>query len=667
MPNDNTIPTKYRDFKNLADSYNTLRNMDRSERTDIYQNAKDRLKTSTVAADNCLRDIVESLRKQKQATDRWADAKHHLRTEPWKSLCAILRKRRILTISANLISANNLNQSRRDALNEGDQSELVCETVIADIANQLRNMIYIERSLSKLALKRRISSEKVFVRSWINKMTLDRNKWMITGVVALIATTLKLISDFIYYSYFDLGLLPHLVSDSLSTNALNQVILLVIVVSLVFFAVLVLLMKFIGRVVIASLVWRTCRALWNWNRKTSGIIRNVRKSRNRLRTYIQRDIAAFNPPNIPQKYNDNYASTLGEQIDGIHRDFVGCRSFVSRGGRRTLRFLYWGGAIFFTLFLLAIEKSYEAHQVLAGDTKMLIVTSNPILPVYKDVSKIGFSESYLFVTRAVDNTRDTLSASSFLKLVLVHGFELLGTFFNDDDGTDDREISVGIITRDNIVCMESLPEDRGICDVPTPTDNDDGPSSCVGCSPHSEFPDISVLERSVGTVVLQLRYGMELVSEIESILRGLAADLIIPVQSGRAEQLTRSEISRIVSQHCGGRFRILDPILFRRDESSVTYDPEALSRAFDELRWLDFDLLYVVGFASADGSEFYNDSLADDRSQFVIDYLQDREDSVGSILQLDELGNVDLGGENHPMQGIANSRSVWIVACNEVY
>lgn len=70
--------------------------------------------------------------------------------------------------------------------------------------------------------------------------------------------------------------------------------------------------------------------------------------------------------------------------------------------------------------------------------------------------------------------------------------------------------------------------------------------------------------------------------------------------------------------------------------------------------------LRVFGFASPDGREGHNKGLAEDRANVVMEEIKNRYPACSySDSKIKPIG------ENHPINGIANSRSAVIVACRE--
>ena len=114
----------------------------------------------------------------------------------------------------------------------------------------------------------------------------------------------------------------------------------------------------------------------------------------------------------------------------------------------------------------------------------------------------------------------------------------------------------------------------------------------------------------------------------------------------------------------GQQVHISKFIWFNRDDSEVETNP-ANKGNIDKFvsRWVGkIDQWTVFGFASPDGERTRNDSLSEDRAEAVKGLMcpfnkkTDCEAKFGTI-------EIKDSGENHPINGVANSRSAVIAVC----
>ena len=106
--------------------------------------------------------------------------------------------------------------------------------------------------------------------------------------------------------------------------------------------------------------------------------------------------------------------------------------------------------------------------------------------------------------------------------------------------------------------------------------------------------------------------------------------------------------------------RISPPIVFRpreSDEPAATAGPDSVEHAVWSLRLDDADRakLYVFGYASADGPRNYNQTLSEQRAAQVVRMLDRRtRRRVAGTFPM---------GEDHLVNGVAESRGARLVAC----
>lgn len=120
------------------------------------------------------------------------------------------------------------------------------------------------------------------------------------------------------------------------------------------------------------------------------------------------------------------------------------------------------------------------------------------------------------------------------------------------------------------------------------------------------------------------------------------------------EQRLRSFLAEKTA--CGkARFEMSDTIRFDWRDSGLNKAAKGQVADFVE-RSRQVKKLWVFGFASPDGETRHNKELAKKRVQAVVDKIKTEHSYHGYI-------STNPIGENHPINGIANSRSAVIAAC----
>lgn len=137
-------------------------------------------------------------------------------------------------------------------------------------------------------------------------------------------------------------------------------------------------------------------------------------------------------------------------------------------------------------------------------------------------------------------------------------------------------------------------------------------------------------------------------------------DRLIRAVEGRSPQypVTEQRLTSYLAERsaCGNaRFDMSDFILFYRTKSELDKAAKGLVAEFMK-RNGQIKKLWVFGFASPDGEDELNKGLAEVRVKAVRKEIQAGRSYSGDIA-------VKPIGEDHPINGIANSRSVVIAAC----
>ena len=110
---------------------------------------------------------------------------------------------------------------------------------------------------------------------------------------------------------------------------------------------------------------------------------------------------------------------------------------------------------------------------------------------------------------------------------------------------------------------------------------------------------------------------------------------------------------------CVGDLRISPPVVFRpytSDQLAATAGPDSLDHAIQSLQLEDADgaQLYVFGYASADGPGRHNRTLSKQRADHVSALVEETTRQVADTFPM---------GEDHLVNGVAESRGARLVAC----
>lgn len=665
-------------FRSAVRHWKKLNKLDKEQMNKLRHKATSRVEDRVSAVTTCLDDSIESLKVLRNSTVEWATAKLEARKEPWKTLTQIFRRQH-KEERTNVKQSNDLHPSEHDE-RDSEQNPPVCSQNEVDEATKaVKTLLIIEIVSCLLALKRSVLYECRYLTACIKEIISGQNKWLVTGVSTATATLIYITEDLIYFFYFDLGIIALKSGDLLSASAMGRFILHFIIALAAYLGLLVIMKCLATVLAITKLTSRTLRVRRKWYAMTRTIDRRIAKSKGKLSNYVTRGVGFLNPPvksvtKLTKRWKSIKKDFHNECAD-ICDSFYQYRESLLERRRKTMLFSYVLIPIMLILLSLGMEKSYDAYRTLAGDYQIVIVPNNPDMPTLVNVSKVGTSDSYVFVTTAFDKgdySQRDLSRPLFPVVDRVQFLQkhLLTQILSGENGT--RPVSA--ITRDSILCMESARESASICTdlkpVPEPPDVRSIPSILYLAIPAS--PDLSIIEDGIMDIQLSLENVDQAVLDAGSTLVEILKHLKSVPEVATDEELTRNQLSEIVRNDCDGHVEVLEPILFERDKDVIVGGNDALSSIVSQLNRSAPDRLYVIGFASPDGNQGHNLSLALDRREFVISFLRNRGNiDDTSIYRLDELDHLSrqgetpkLGGENHRMQGIANSRSVWVIRCN---
>lgn len=136
-------------------------------------------------------------------------------------------------------------------------------------------------------------------------------------------------------------------------------------------------------------------------------------------------------------------------------------------------------------------------------------------------------------------------------------------------------------------------------------------------------------------------------------------------ESSQIEERLKTEIRNKLAPKCTDDLRISPPVVFRpyrSDQLAATTGPDSLEHAIESLGLEGLEnaneaQLYVFGYASADGPRDYNRTLSEQRAAHVRKLVEKKETQVAGTFHTVPMG------EDHLVNGVAESRGVRLVAC----
>ena len=472
-------------------------------------------------------------------------------------------------------------------------------------------------------------------------------------IAGVILTLVALAYDYFYYSRFNFNILAFY-SDTAGGT-------LIMVVSVVF-AVTVALLVFLTTVIfsifvilsvvlflVISLVWVVVFVLGLPSAWTLGIYRrSVRLSQ--LTLLLASTWAGF------LKVFQDFLNSIDQKVDRLIEKITG-EGFRNRIGKTTVRAV-WLLFIILTIpalvYVAFIEPQYRAQHAYRGDNRVRVVVNQPPDGGADPMIKIGSNRSYLFAVPV--ESRSTGAAGGCARTTASEQ--------KRDDGN--VEIQSGWIEvvvksfRDRIHFFWSnlLSENGAAFKI----SEDEGPLRKFLCKlwlsvqGPLEFvfnfrpPDFK------GAVIALPPPRVHCVYEEGS---DQAAKLCAPAASDGEEWLLREQLARKIG--CQQPLIVSKPFVFMPGEWKDPKDgveaqvEEFRRKCCTSLQKASKRILYVVGFASADGPGNHNRKLALNRAQTIQCLI--RKKFPGWRICTRSLG------EDHLTSGVAHSRSARLVFC----
>ena len=484
------------------------------------------------------------------------------------------------------------------------------------------------------------------VTAWIMK-----HHPLIAGVIL---TLVALAYDYFYYSRFNFNILAFY-----SDTAGGTLIMVVSVVLAVTVALLVFLSTVIFSIIviplsavlflIISLVWVVVFVLGRPSAWTLGIYRrSVRLSQ--LTLLLASTWAGF------LKVFQDFLNTIDQKVDRLIEKITG-EGFRKRIGKTTVRAV-WLLFIILTIpalvYVAFIEPQYRAQHAYRGDNRVRVVVNQPPDGVADPMIKIGSNRSYLFAVPV--ESRSSRAVGGYARKT--------GSEQERGDGNVDMRSSwIAVVVRsfwDRIQFFRSnlLSENGATCNVPEDKDLILKFLWNIWPSGHHllEFifnfrpPDFE------GAVIALPPQRVHCVYEEGS---RKAAKLCARAGTDDEERLLREQLAATIG--CQQPLILSKPFVFMPGEWKKPKDgmeaqvAEFRRKCCSSLRKASKRILYVVGFASADGPGDHNRKLALNRAQTIQCLI--RKKFPGWRICTRSLG------EDHLTSGVAHSRSARLVFC----
>ena len=478
-----------------------------------------------------------------------------------------------------------------------------------------------------------------------------RHRPLIAGVIlALVA----LAYDYFYYSRFNFNILPFY-SDAAGGTfimvvfvVLTVTVALLVILSTVIFSIFVIPLSAFLLLVI-SLVWAVVFVLGQTSAWTLGIYRRSARL-SQLTLLLVSTCAGF------LKVFQDFLNTIDRKVDRLIDAITG-QGFLKRirtTAVAVVRCFFFALTIPALAYVALIEPQYRAHDAYRGENRIRVVVNHPPDGVADRMIKIGSNTSYLFAVPV--ESRSSRAVGGYARKT--------GSEQERGDGNVDMRSSwIAVVVRsfwDRIQFFRSnlLSENGATCNVPE--DKDPIRKFLWNMWPSGyhllEFIFNFRPSDFEGAVIALPPQRVHCVYEEGS---RKAAKLCARAGTDDEERLLREQLAATIG--CQQPLILSKPFVFMPGEWKEPKDRmEAQVAQFrwkccSSLRKASKRILYVVGFASADGPGDHNRKLALNRAQTIQCLI--RKKFPGWRICTRSLG------EDHLTSGVAHSRSARLVFC----
>ena len=478
-----------------------------------------------------------------------------------------------------------------------------------------------------------------------------RHRPLIAGVIlALVA----LAYDYFYYSRFNFSILPFYSDAAEGTfnmvifGVLTVTVALLVILSTAIFSIFVIPPSAILLLAIL-LVWSVVFVLGRPSAWTLGIYRRPARL-SQLTLLLVSMCAGF------LKVFHNFLNTIDRKV-GCLIDVITGQRFLKRIRTTTVTVVwcfFFGLTIPVLAYVAFIEPQYRAHDAYLGENRIRVVVNHPPDGVADPMIKIGSNTSYLFAVPVESRSSEAVGGCA----------QKTGSEQKRGDGNVEMLGSwIEVLLRpfcDRIHFFRSnlLSENAATSNVPEDKDPIRKFLWKMLSSGHHLLEFIFNFRPTdfEGAVIALPPPRVHCVYEEGS---GQAAKLCAPAASAGEEKALREQLAREIG--CQQPLIVSKPFVFMPGDWTKPIDgvetqvEEFLQKCCSSLGKELKHILYVVGFASADGPGDQNEKLACDRAQTIRCLIKKK--FPGWRIHTRSLG------EDHLTSGVADSRSARIVFC----
>ena len=477
-------------------------------------------------------------------------------------------------------------------------------------------------------------------------------------IIAGVTLTLAALAyDSFYYSRFNFNILPFY-SDP-AGDTLNTVVFVVLATTV---ALLIFLSTFIFSIIViplsaflfvaVSLIWAVVFVLGRPSAWALGIYHRSAKHSQLILLLIGR-LAGW------LKVLQDFLNTIDQMVHRLIEKITdqGFRERVRKATVCGVWLLFFVLTIPALMYVAFIEPQYRAHQAYRGDNRIRVVVDQPPDGVSDPMIKIGSNGSYLFAVKSPSTAAAGACEGK------------IGTVQELDHGNVEMQsqwievVVKSVSARYQFVRSKLLPDNGATCNI----SEDKGSNRkflselWLRAAGGLKFILNFLPSDFKGAVIALPPARVHCVYEDAS---GQAAKLCAPSASDDQEGLLRKQLAREIGCQT---LMVSKPFVFMPGDWINPLDgveaqvEEFLRKCCSALGKESTSILYVVGFASADGPGDHNKKLASDRAKAILETIRNliRKKFPRWNIRTESLG------EDHLTSGVADSRSARLVFCAE--
>ena len=498
----------------------------------------------------------------------------------------------------------------------------------------------LESKLTKSALRTRTNLDRKWLASVVKKATQGGNAMLRTSALTtLVSFIIVLARETLYYKYFEFDIVPYLLDSSILPASAATTIQTILVFLPITFGLLLTVLFLPAWFIFPLQGIRSYFVFLRWKSaktETGGKIeRQLQSSTTYLKDLKQNRVLDRSHPSV--SHTDTLSKiSLHDPWRKLQDSFNRCRKRIEAEFEKTFRSFCLISAFSLGLLLMWGEVRYQANEVLDGNTKIGILTEPP-LKSGANVARIGGWGNYLFLAQPSESNQTNVALPkanskgwwNHTSRAIINRWKFLCSGLKLKDR--DNSLNVQVISRSSIVCIAPTEKFSSIC-----------------AAFSRKSPVILVVSKNQSSKELAYYFAPTLQwQENTLIVRGL-----------EPEQRVIEELRN--KAKCMDSQPLVSPaILFEKNNGGDVLDQKSLNTFLDQFTEGDVVRLVVFGLASPDGDEGHNQCLSNLRAETVLELIRKKLDRDVNI-------EIEGLGEEHLTHGIANSRSVRVVACLKI-